>query len=292
MERITVVGAGAMGAGIAQVATQAGFGVTLLDVDEAAVAAGLGRVEADWQRGVDRGKLTSDDAASWRDRLATAADLPAAVEGADLVIEAVPENLDLKRGLLARIDAAAPPDTLIASNTSGLSISALAAATRRPGQVLGMHFFNPVPRMRLLELVRHEGTSQEALAAARRVGEAMGKTCITVQDSPGFATTRLGIVLGNEATRMLEEGIASARDIDAAMVLGFGHPMGPLELGDLVGHDVRLAVCEDLSARLGGPQFEAPALTRRLVAAGDLGQKTGRGVYDWSTGKPEPRELP
>ncbi len=208
----------------------------------------------------------------------------------DLVIEAVPENMDLKRRIFTELDDWAPEHAVLASNTSSLSIAQIAAATTRPQSVLGMHFFNPVPLMKLLEIVRHPETSQDTLQAARVVGEAIGKTCITVQDFPGFATSRLGIVLGNEAARMLEQGVASASDLDTAMRLGYGHPMGPLELSDLVGLDVRHHITQYLHKELGGDQFVPPEITRKLVEAGDFGKKTGRGFYDWTTGERQDRD--
>jgi 3-hydroxybutyryl-CoA dehydrogenase len=180
---------------------------------------------------------------------------------------------------------------VLASNTSSLSIAAIARATSRPGAVVGMHFFNPVPLMQLLEIVRHDGTAAATLQAAQEVGKAMGKTTIVVRDSPGFATSRLGIVLGNEAMRMLAEGVASARDIDTAMRLGYGHPMGPLELSDLVGLDVRQSIGDYLHSQLGGEHYRNPPLIRSLVARGELGKKTGKGIYDWSDGTPKERKL-
>src|ERR1041385_6994270 len=209
-----------------------------------------------------------------------------------LVIEAVPEDLRLKQRVFAQVDKAAPDGALLASNTSSLSVAAIAGATARPGSVLGLHFFNPVPLMQLLEIVRHDGAEPEALRMAQDVGRRLGKTTIVVKDSPGFATSRLGIVLGNEAMRMLEEGVASARDIDTAMRLGYGHPMGPLELSDLVGLDVRADVGDYLHSTLKGEHYRSPAVLRRLVAAGDLGKKAGRGFYDWSDGTPRERRLP
>jgi 3-hydroxybutyryl-CoA dehydrogenase len=289
---VTVVGAGTMGAGIAQVCAQAGYETHLVDAQPEALKRGLSRVTEFWDRGIAKGKTTLAQKSEWSARLHGAADLAQPASRSQLVIEAVPEDLKLKQRVFAAIDQAAPAGALLASNTSSLSVSSIAAATKRPGSVLGLHFFNPVPLMQLLEIVRHDGTSKEALAMAQEVGRRLGKTTIVVKDSPGFATSRLGIVLGNEAMRMLEEGVASAPDIDTAMRLGYGHPMGPLELSDLVGLDVRANVSAYLHSTLGGEQFKPPAIATRLVAAGDLGKKTGRGFYDWSTGAPRERNLP
>jgi len=289
---VTVVGAGTMGAGIAQVCAQAGLETHLADAQPAALSRGVARITEFWDKGIAKGKTTPEQKAQWSARLHTAADAAKPAAASQLVIEAVPEDLKLKQKVFAALDAAAPAGALLASNTSSLSIASIAAATKRPESVLGLHFFNPVPLMQLLEIVRHDGTSPAAVAAAQQVGARLGKTTIVVKDSPGFATSRLGIALGNEAMRMLEEGVASAKDIDTAMKLGYGHPMGPLELSDLVGLDVRANVSAYLRSTLGGDQFEPPAIATRLVAAGDLGKKTGKGFYDWSSGTPKERQLP
>ena len=281
IRRISVLGAGTMGHGIAQVAAQAGYDTRLFDVEERFVAAGLERIAANLDKGVARGKVSEADRGATMDRLEGTADLAIAA-GADLIIEAVPENLVIKRGLFGRLEAMADPATIFASNTSSLSIAAIAAGTARPERVLGMHFFNPVHIMQLLELVLHEGTDDDVLATARAVGERMGKTSIVVRDTPGFATSRLGVVLGLEAMRMLEDGVASAADIDTAMELGYRHPMGPLRLTDLVGLDIRLGIAEYLHEQLGSEAFRPPELLRRMVAEGKLGKKSGEGFYDWS----------
>jgi 3-hydroxybutyryl-CoA dehydrogenase len=287
---VAVIGAGTMGAGIAQVAAQAGYRTLLVDAKPEALAKGMAGVQAFWDKGIAKGKTTPEQKAAWSANLATASDLAHAVASADLVVEAVPESLELKQRIFRELDANAPAHAVLATNTSSLSIAAIASATKRPGLVVGMHFFNPVPIMALLELVRHDGTSPATLATAQAVGARLGKTTIVAKDRPGFATSRLGIILGNEAMRMLEEGVASARDIDTAMKLGYGHPMGPLELSDLVGLDVRLGISEYLKATLG-PHYDAPALVRKLVAKGELGKKTGKGLYDWSDGTPKERDL-
>jgi 3-hydroxybutyryl-CoA dehydrogenase len=292
VKTVTVVGAGTMGAGIAQVCAQAGYETHLADADALALERGMQRIAEFWDRGIAKGKTTPQQKAEWQSRLHPAADAAAPARHSQLVIEAVPEDLRLKQRVFAQVDQAAPAGALLASNTSSLSVAAIAGATKRPGSVLGLHFFNPVPLMQLLEVVRHDEVAPEALQMAQEVGKRLGKTTIVVKDSPGFATSRLGIVLGNEAMRMLEEGVASARDIDTAMRLGYGHPMGPLELSDLVGLDVRASVGDYLHSQFKGEHYRSPPLLRRLVAAGDLGKKTGRGFYDWSDGTPRERPLP
>ncbi len=292
VQTIAVLGAGTMGAGIAQVAAQAGYETNLFDAQPKALARGIDTIHEFWERGIDLGKTRPEDRDAWDGRLAAAPSLANAVAEADLVIEAVPEILNLKRKIFAQVDEHAPESAVLASNTSSLSIAEIASAVSDSSRVLGMHFFNPVPLMKLLELVRHDQTAQATVDVATEVGERMGKTVIVVRDMPGFATSRLGVVIGNEAMRMLQDGVASAKDIDLAMKLGYGHPMGPLELTDLVGLDVREKVSDYLLSQFGGTQYESPEIARRLVRNGDLGRKTGRGIYDWSNGTPRERELP
>ncbi len=280
--RIAVIGAGTMGHGIAGQAARCGYEAVLNDVDHARVGAGLAAIEKVYAKGVTRGKMSEAEVETSMRRLTGEADLARAVAGADLVIEAAPERMELKKSIFAAVEQVAP-GAIIASNTSSLSITELAAATQDPSKVVGMHFFNPVAVMKLLEIVRGEYTSEETLAEVRGVGEAMMKTCIVVRDSPGFATSRLGIALGNEAMRMFEEGVASAADIDTAMTLGYRHPIGPLALTDLVGLDVRLAITEHLHRELGTDTFRAPQVLRRMVRAGKLGRKTGQGFYKYDT---------
>jgi 3-hydroxybutyryl-CoA dehydrogenase len=279
--RVVVIGAGTMGHGIAGQAARFGYDVVLNDIDDARVQKGLSAIEAVYRAGVDKGKLAAADADAARGRLRGASDLEAAVASADLVVEAVPENMELKRALFARVEAAAPATALLGTNTSSLSVTEIAAAVKAPERVVGLHFFNPVAIMPLLEIVRGEYTSDAALEAARAFGARIEKTCIVVRDSPGFATSRLGIALGNEAMRMFEEGVASAEDIDRAMVLGYRHPIGPLALTDLVGLDVRLAITEHLHRELGTDTFKAPKVLRRMVRAGKLGKKSGQGFYTY-----------
>jgi len=280
-ETIAVLGAGTMGHGIAQVAAMAGYETRLFDVDERALVAGLERVRANLDGGVARGKVEPATRDAALAALTAHADLEDAVTGAGAVVEAAPERLELKRELLTRCAAVAGPGALLATNTSSLSISRIAEPVPGPERVIGMHFFNPVHIMALLEIVQGERTGEEAVARARVIGDRMGKTPIVVQDSPGFASSRLGVALGLEAIRMLEEGVASAEDIDTAMTLGYRHPMGPLRLGDLVGLDVRLDIARYLYRELRSPRFEPPALLERMVEEGKLGQKTGEGFYRW-----------
>jgi 3-hydroxybutyryl-CoA dehydrogenase len=279
--KLAVLGAGTMGHGIAQVAAQAGFATALFDPIPEALERGLARAREGLMAGVAKGKLTADEARDASARLVAAGSLSEAVTGAELVLEAGPENLALKIEIFRAVCAAAPAGAVLASNTSSLSLTELAAATPRPGQVVGMHFFNPPPAMKLLELVRAEQTSPETLALARAVGVKMGKQVIEVRDSPGFASSRLGIAIALEAIRMVEEGVASPEDIDRAMELGYNHPMGPLKLTDLVGLDVRLSIAEYLNRELGGQRFQPPQLLRRLVRAGKLGRKSGEGFYKY-----------
>ncbi len=281
MTRLAVVGAGTMGHGIAQVGAVAGCEVALTDADPSALQAALGKVQANLDGGVDRGKLTRAAAEAALGRITLRDDIETAAADADIVVEAVLEDLEVKRDLFARLDEVAPPDAVLATNTSSLSVSDIARATSRPQLVLGMHFFNPVHIMKLVEIVVHGGTDMAAVARARDLAERMGKDPIVVRDSPGFASSRLGIALGLEAMRMVEEEVAAAEDIDKAMELGYGHPMGPLRVSDLVGLDVRLAIAEYLQRELDDARFAPPEILRRKVQAGELGKKTGRGFYEW-----------
>lgn len=279
IERVFVLGAGTMGAGIAEVCVKSGLDAVLSDVSEELVRKGASRIEASLRKAVEKGKLSNEDADAAKGRLSTATG-PERCRDVDLVIEAVPEDIALKKRVLSEI-ANSAPNALLASNTSSLSVTEIASACTRPERVIGLHFFNPPAVMPLLEIVRAEDTADDALERAERFARRIGKTPIVVRDVAGFATSRLGIVLGMEAIRMLESGVASAEDIDRAMELGYRHPMGPLKLTDLVGLDVRLAIAEHLTKELG-PQFAPPPLLRRLVRAGKLGKKTGEGFYRWS----------
>ncbi len=278
--KVAVLGAGTMGHGIAQVCAAAGFTVHVSDPSEAARARGLEGVRASLDRMVAKAKLTAAQRDEALGRIAWGGDLGAAVEDAGVVIEAVPERIELKRELLQRVDALAPDTALLGSNTSSLSITELGSTLRDASRLVGMHFFNPVPVMELLEIVRGVRTSEATIDRALAFAARLPKTPIVVRDMPGFATSRLGVALGAEAIRMLEQGVASAEDIDRAMELGYRHPMGPLRLTDLVGLDVRLAILDHLHREVG-EQFRAPPLLRQMVRAGKLGKKSGEGFYKW-----------
>jgi 3-hydroxybutyryl-CoA dehydrogenase len=277
---IAVLGSGLMGRGIAYVSALGGYHTRLQDPSRAALDKASADMDATLEKGVAMGKVTDADAVAARARVVMHASLEDAVKGADLVIEAAPEDIALKVELFGRLDRETPASTILATNTSSLSITEMAAATNRPAKVVGMHFFNPVPRMKLLELVRGLETSEETLGACAAVGERMGKECVTVRESPGFVTSRVNAMIGNEAFYMLQEGVASARDIDKALKLGLNHPMGPFELVDLVGLDTRLAILKFLHRSLG-EKFRPCPLIEQYVAAGRLGRKSGRGVYDY-----------
>lgn len=270
-----------MGHGIAQVAATAGFDTSITDGLAPALDAVLGRIRGNLAGAVARGKLSQADADAALGRIAVVPVLAEAVKDADLIVEAIHEDMHAKCELFACLDTATRPSAILATNTSSLSVGRIAAATSTPARVLGMHFFNPVHIMRLVELVVHPTTDESAVRAVRDVVVAMGKTPIVVRDTPGFASSRLGVALGLEAMRMVESGVASAEDIDTAMELGYGHPMGPLKVTDVVGLDVRLHVAEYLRRELNAPHFEPPEILRRKVRNGELGKKSGRGFYRW-----------
>ncbi len=277
---IAVLGAGLMGRGIAYVSAAGGYETRLQDTSRTALEKASTDFDATLEKGIAMGKVAESDATSIRGSFHTCFEIEDAVRGADLVIEAVPENIDLKVELFGKLDQLAPKHAILASNTSSLSITEMAAATTRAPQVVGLHFFNPVPRMKLLEIVRALETSDATLAACEDVGARMGKECVTVRESPGFVTSRINAMIGNEAFYMLQEGVASARDIDKALKLGLNHPMGPFELVDLVGLDTRLSILRFLHRSLG-EKFRPCPLMEQYVAAGRLGRKSGRGVYDY-----------
>lgn len=285
VRRVAVLGAGAMGHGIAQVCAQAGCEVRVYDPAPGSYDRARRRVRANLEKGLTLGKVSEAELAETMQLMFEASEIEEAVAGADLLIEAAPESVSLKKRLIARAARAAPEGAVFATNTSSISIGELASAACRPSLFLGMHFFNPVHLMPLVEVVTGPKTSDETKDAAVAFALRIGKEPIVVGDSPGFASTRLGIALGMEAIRMVEEEVASPEDIDRAMELGYRHPMGPLRLTDLVGLDVRLAIAEELHRELGGSTFEPPELLRRMVGEGRLGRKSGRGFYRWPTGE-------
>jgi len=283
IETIAVIGAGTMGHGIAQVAAAAGFKVLLNDVDRESLARGVAAIETNLAKGIQRAKLTEDDRDRTLQQIHGTTNLKECA-AADLIVEAAPEKLELKKEVLRQLESASDHPFIFASNTSSLSITEIAGSSKRPEAVIGMHFFNPVHIMRLVEIVVGKKTSAETVQTVKNVGLKMRKEPIVVKDVPGFASSRLGVVLGLEAMRMFEQGVASAQDIDTAMELGYNHPMGPLKLTDLVGLDVRLSIAEYLHRELGSEAFRPPEVLRRMVSEGKLGKKTGEGFYDWSRG--------
>ena len=279
MQQVAVIGAGLMGSGIAQVAAESGVFVTIRDTDAAALARGLDSIRASQARFVAKGKLTIQDAEAALARITTTTDLDA-VAAADLVIEAVYESLDVKRAVFEQLDKICKPSAVLATNTSAIPITTIAAATQRPESVVGTHFFSPVPMMRLCELVRGLKTSDATLATARTFAESIGKTCIVVnRDVAGFVTTRLIVALSMEAARLVESGVVSVEDLDTACRLGFGHAMGPLETVDLTGVDIMLRAALNIYADTQEAAFFPPESVARMVAAGTLGRKTGQGFY-------------
>jgi 3-hydroxybutyryl-CoA dehydrogenase len=280
IQTIGVIGCGLMGSGIVEVAARSGFDVIVSEANDDFLQAGLARIDKSLGRAVKKGKLSEDEMSAIKARITGVVGLDA-FSGVDLAIEAVSENMELKRGIFQKLNEVTRPEVVLASNTSSISIAALAAATSRPDKVVGMHFFNPVPVMALLELVRGILTSDETLATAREIGERMGKTPVVAKDSPGFIVNRLLIPFLLDAIRMYESGLATKEDIDTGVKLGLNHPMGPLTLADFVGLDTTLFVADVLYEEYGDPNFKAPPLLRQMVAAGLLGRKSGRGFYDW-----------
>jgi 3-hydroxybutyryl-CoA dehydrogenase len=282
IERVAIIGAGTMGAGIAQAVAVAGAVVRLTDVDADAVSRALTRIRTTLADGVSRNKISAAAADAALSRIVPTPALEAAIEDADLLIEAVAEDLDVKQNVFARADAVTASSVILATNTSSLSVGRIAQATHNPARVVGLHFFNPVHIMELVEVVVHDGIDPAIVPRLQEFIAGLKKTSIVVHDSPGFASSRLGVALGLEAMRMVEEGVASIADIDTAMTLGYGHPMGPLRVSDLIGLDVRLKIADHLHRELGAPHFSPPEILRRKVHSGDLGKKTGRGFYDWT----------
>lgn len=281
VKTVAVIGAGTMGRGIAYAAALAGYRTILEDVSPQMLEQALDWIRQSLDEGIARGKVLLEQKGRALELLGTARSVEEAAREADLVIEAVPEEMKLKIEVFSALDRAARPDAILASNTSSLSVTELSAVSARPARCLGMHFFNPVPKMKLLEIVRALETSGEAIEACREVGVRMGKEVVVVRDSPGFITSRINAMIGNEAFYMLQEGIAGAQEIDTAIKLGLNHPMGPFEMVDLVGLDVRLSILEYLHRTLG-EKFRPCPLMVQYVRAGRLGRKVGRGVYEYS----------
>jgi 3-hydroxybutyryl-CoA dehydrogenase len=284
MKQIVVIGAGTMGNGIAHTAAASGFDVTLIDVAESFLERGMSAISSNLQRGVDKGKITAEEKQQVIGRIRATSDIAAAAD-ADIVIEAIIENLAAKTQLFEKLDALTRPDCILASNTSSISITKIAAATKRPDKVIGMHFMNPVPVMTLVEVIRGIATSDETYGRVEQLSKQMGKTAIEVNDYPGFISNRVLMPMINEAIFALFEGVATAESIDGVMKLGMNHPMGPLTLADFIGLDVCLAILRVLEEGFGDPKYRPCPLLVKMVDAGWLGRKSGRGFYDYR--KPE-----
>lgn len=290
IKRVVVLGSGTMGQGIAQVTAQAGFVTHVYDVDAARVQKAIDNIKQTTDKLVQKGKMTNETRSELIGALVATSDLAQACQDVDLVIESVPEQMELKVNLLREVKAHTKPETILGTNTSSLSITEIGARVGAANRTIGLHFFNPPPVMELLEIVQGLGTDEATVTTSTAIAKRLGKTPIIVNDMPGFATSRLGVVIGAEAMRMLETGVASVQDIDRAMELGYRHPMGPLKLTDLVGLDVRLMILEHLHKEIG-EQFRPPAILRQMVRAGKLGKKTGEGFYKWTDAGPVPSTI-
>ncbi len=281
VRRVCVVGAGVMGSGIAQVCAQAGFSVNMYDIKQEFVEKGLNNIKGNLKRSVEKGRISQEEADKILGRITTTIDLKEAVREVDFVIEAAPENMEIKKQVFKDLDGFSPKHAILASNTSSLSITEIASVTGRPDKVVGMHFFNPAPVMKLVEVVKGQLTSQETVNIVKDLAKRLGKTPVECKDSPGFIANRICVPMINEAIMVLQEGVASKEDIDLAVKLGYNHPMGPLELADLIGLDTLLAIMETYYKEFNDPKYKPALLLKQMVRAGLLGRKTGKGFYQY-----------